>query len=226
MRKSLNSPDHPRSRGVYGARRATRGFGSGSSPLARGLLAAGGGRRALRGIIPARAGFTFLRERGHAGAPDHPRSRGVYHNERAFLAEAIGSSPLARGLRGLSVAFRGRRRIIPARAGFTAPCTRPRGRPRDHPRSRGVYVTICLWWRLARGSSPLARGLPPYPGSVELDPGIIPARAGFTAPQPRSASAWEDHPRSRGVYHLDGLEKDLEKGSSPLARGLHVPALI
>ena len=200
MRKSLNSPDHPRSRGVYGARRATRGFGSGSSPLARGLLAAGGGRRALRGIIPARAGFTFLRERGHAGAPDHPRSRGVYHNERAFLAEAIGSSPLARGLRGLSVAFRGRRRIIPARAGFTAPCTRPRGRPRDHPRSRGVYEHMVPLQQALEGSSPLARGLRHHLSVVAAGARIIPARAGFTCPGLDLTDLCADHPRSRGVY--------------------------
>ena len=29
-------------------------------------------------IIPARAGFTDGRRRGHRRTPDHPRSRGVY----------------------------------------------------------------------------------------------------------------------------------------------------
>ena len=60
-RRTRASPpawDHPRSRGVYAraARRATP-FG-GSSPLARGLQPGVELRRAVGGIIPARAGFT------------------------------------------------------------------------------------------------------------------------------------------------------------------------
>ena len=61
------SRDHPRSRGVYGARAAARTRLEGSSPLARGLhilviLPWDG-----RGIIPARAGFT--RELGYYLCP-------------------------------------------------------------------------------------------------------------------------------------------------------------
>ena len=51
-----------------------------------------------------------------------------------------------------------------------------------------------------RGSSPLARGLPPVPhlgGSVLVD-----------------------HPRSRGVYLDENPDADADLGSSPLARGL------
>ena len=50
--------------------------------------------------------------------------------------------------------------------------------------------------------------------------GIIPARAGFTT-QP-SMNEWTqgDHPRSRGVYFLPGINYLLWAGSSPLARGL------
>ena len=54
-----------------------------------------------------------------------------------------------------------------------------------------------------RGSSPLARGLPPVPhlgGSVLVD-----------------------HPRSRGVYGLIYAWNNSETGSSPLARGLPRP---
>ena len=50
---------------------------------------------------------------------------------------------------------------------------------------------------------------------------IIPARAGFTTG--RRASSWPppDHPRSRGVYVLEGAPREAVVGSSPLARGLH-----
>ena len=53
--------------------------------------------------------------------------------------------------------------------------------------------------------------------------GIIPARAGFTAPTPPRSRSPRDHPRSRGVY-LDQAVDDLDgTGSSPLARGLRGP---
>ena len=52
---------------------------------------------------------------------------------------ALGSSPLARGLRGRYEISPCYRRIIPARAGFTVDA-QPRERGLgDHPRSRGVY---------------------------------------------------------------------------------------
>ena len=91
--------DHPRSRGVYyGAK----------------LMVMKNAR-----IIPARAGFTAALQRVLRRAQDHPRSRGVY---RDFMRKPLadpGSSPLARGLRnGASLDYQ-RRRIIPARAGFT-----------------------------------------------------------------------------------------------------------
>ena len=51
----------------------------------------------------------------------------------------------------------------------------------DHPRSRGVYAARAY-------------------DHVE-NPGIIPARAGFT-PRCGALNGCEwDHPRSRGVYH-------------------------
>ena len=92
--------DHPRSRGVYPRSARSPVARSGSSPLARGLLALLYRYKPSPGIIPARAGFTLSILSTHL----HP-----------------GSSPLARGLLRRDLAlFRGRR-IIPARAGFTTP---------------------------------------------------------------------------------------------------------
>mgnify|MGYP001641641936 CR=1 FL=1 len=56
--------DHPRSRGVYCQASSSAGRTVGSSPLARGLLAAGAAILTAAWIIPARAGFTpgYLRE--------------------------------------------------------------------------------------------------------------------------------------------------------------------
>ena len=213
-------PDHPRSRGVYGRTWRDGAGSTGSSPLARGLRRhwyhPGTGRR----IIPARAGFTPAPRRLSRGSRDHPRSRGVYNIFYRGVLTAEGSSPLARGLhRDVREAERAPR-IIPARAGFTEPRSLEVRRLGDHPRSRGVYFD---WWvgcGAPAGSSPLARGLLRDTAPIAAAIGIIPARAGFTAPSPSSLSGPRDHPRSRGVYSVSTVGKSPERGSSPLARGL------
>ena len=112
--------DHPRSRGVYSRSSSGRARAGGSSPLARGLPARPVLARAHRGIIPARAGFTGDHRRRVQGPEDHPRSRGVYSHAALSAARVAGSSPLARGLQVDGQAGPHPRRIIPARAGFTA----------------------------------------------------------------------------------------------------------
>ena len=111
--------DHPRSRGVYVDKPSPGDIVSGSSPLARGLRAAGSRFGSPSRIIPARAGFT-VEEPGH-------------------LQLDGGSSPLARGLHLVDCVEEHHRGIIPARAGFTATCRRSWIDSSDHPRSRGVY---------------------------------------------------------------------------------------
>ena len=199
---SLPEPhrDHPRSRGVYAQWASTAMGPAGSSPLARGLRDAplGGGEGA--GIIPARAGFTHLRLR-HAGQPgDHPRSRGVYKDTPLRKDTQMGSSPLARGLRGVQLDRKHVRRIIPAPAGFTPTGSRPSSPRRDHPRSRGVYSRGDLMSPGRLGSSPLARGLREGLHRGRGTARIIPARAGFTEVRARGQAVGGDHPRSRGVY--------------------------
>ena len=151
---------------------------------------------------------------------DHPRSRGVYASLTPATGRPPGSSPLARGLRHHSPRPGAIPGIIPARAGFTDPGTVFRLRRPDHPRSRGVYAPHPLPGRLGRGSSPLARGLPPADPAPRPARRIIPARAGFTGP-PSGTPRWRsDHPRSRGVYSGSRRRSRPGVGSSPLARGL------
>ena len=111
-----------------------------------------------------------------------------------------GSSPLARGLQGITRDFRAGEGIIPARAGFTPPSRSRRPRRSDHPRSRGVYVRDPSHCGDGQGSSPLARGLLCVGLELKND-------------------AW-DHPRSRGVYRPRIISTSSPIGSSPLARGL------
>ena len=72
--------DHPRSRGVYAARAIADDEGTGSSPLARGLLGAVVSVGSNGGIIPARAGFTLA-------DPWNPNDEAPYQTAFAFTAD-------------------------------------------------------------------------------------------------------------------------------------------
>ena len=184
--------------------RSARWDSSWDHPRSRGVYVehASGGPDIVR-IIPARAGFTLFWRCSRSFLSDHPRSRGVYRGDRVEDVSGCGSSPLARGLRGGFSGFCVVVGIIPARAGFTASVSRA---------------------RLVMGSSPLARGLPPPPTATAAARGIIPARAGFTGDAGTPWRGATDHPRSRGVYLRPRHPLGGGAGSSPLARGLHVPA--
>ena len=119
MSTMLSLADHPRSRGVYENSFVDVLRMCGSSPLARGLPRHNPPLCKIRGIIPARAGFTQLVSRFSRRMRDHPRSRGVYYFFRPRVVCISGSSPLARGLPVQYVAPNTTERIIPARAGFT-----------------------------------------------------------------------------------------------------------
>ena len=136
-----------------------------------------------------------------------------------------GSSPLARGLLTVFAVIMTTARIIPARAGFTAPTGGCPARRWDHPRSRGVYADALPGGGVHGGSSPLARGLPEHAEQEVARGGIIPARAGFTWARPRRRAGGWDHPRSRGVYALRLRAAADTAGSSPLARGLRAHGL-
>ena len=199
-----DASDHPRSRGVYGDI-LTGGDGvQGSSPLARGLHKHPAGSRMSLGIIPARAGFTGTPAASPGNDWDHPRSRGVYLFAGSHTHSPVGSSPLARGLLPHRRRRHLRRRIIPARAGFTTSSPRPGPPAPDHPRSRGVYDFFTASRAACAGSSPLARGLRVATVTPFVQSGIIPARAGFTRCHSSSG----------------GTPSDWASGSSPLARGL------
>ena len=96
----------------------------------------------------------------------------------------------------------------------------------DHPRSRGVYFNEIGHETIDVGSSPLARGLQLDRLRCEVEAGIIPARAGFTAISPAETRGRGDHPRSRGVYAARALRLAAAAGSSPLARGLLMTGLL
>ena len=221
-----DTPDHPRSRGVYATGWSSSQAIAGSSPLARGLRRNDDELTVSGRIIPARAGFTPRGTWARRGTSDHPRSRGVYVTPPSTERSSRGSSPLARGLQLRMPWAVAHARIIPARAGFTRSSSGSCLRSWDHPRSRGVYGEPGGSPVHTNGSSPLARGLRSRCSPPWCSAGIIPARAGFTAPRTWGGSRCWDHPRSRGVYISRSSSRGMAAGSSPLARGLLVRDVI
>ena len=150
---------------------------------------------------------------------DHPRSRGVYPAGVPDRPRRYGSSPLARGLRDTARPTHRHRRIIPARAGFTAAQDGRHANFGDHPRSRGVYAALNEARTAIDGSSPLARGLRmllPVAGDRIR---IIPARAGFTSDHTKVTTIEWDHPRSRGVYQVTTTDVVEHAGIIPARAG-------
>ena len=98
---NIGSGAHPRSRGEHLLRLAIRSLNMGSSPLARGTHNALLTKTAELGLIPARAGNTSPVRRFSSLSWAHPRSRGEHVSVGGVHVVSEGSSPLARGARGL-----------------------------------------------------------------------------------------------------------------------------
>ena len=149
---------HPRSRGEHKFFTEAPLFLLGSSPLARGTH---GRTRILAhrmGLIPARAGNTLPSLATSECYWAHPRSRGEHRPLRRALRTLPGSSPLARGTRGVVCEKVRGAGLIPARAGNTNPPTALTMISGAHPRSRGEHFKARYAAAALGGSSPLARG--------------------------------------------------------------------
>ena len=175
---------------------------------------------AVAGIIPALAGNTAYRDTRPPRCRDHPRSRGEYRLLRQLSLMVYGSSPLSRGIRNQGHDSQRWRRIIPALAGNTVLHDPMMYRLRDHPRSRGEYTDEDKALMKPEGSSPLSRGIQSVAEAIDEMLGIIPALAGNTQAERRSAGSCGDHPRSRGEYGCRFLSASSSWGSSPLSRGI------
>ena len=73
---------------------------------------------------------------------------------------------------------------------------------------------------MRQGSSPLSRGILWSTINVRPSDGIIPALAGNTCIPRKNNKKGSDHPRSRGEYLPIPDGADLDRGSSPLSRGI------
>ena len=130
---------HPRSRGEHRGYLLTSHHDMGSSPLARGTLAAPRRRPRYSGLIPARAGNTQLSPPVAPLNGAHPRSRGEHPFGFGCFVRSSGSSPLARGTPDGRRSASSCGGLIPARAGNTRLGVARRGSSWAHPRSRGEH---------------------------------------------------------------------------------------
>ena len=125
--------------------------------------------------------------------------RGENYRAKSHPQPEYGSSPHARGKRCPD-------KLFPS--GYWA-----------HPRMRGENNFGSVQYSHQGGSSPHARGKQLFESCFQADTGLIPACAGKTHENWRTAVLAGAHPRMRGenVYRGDG--RCCELGSSPHARG-------
>ncbi len=214
---------HPRWRGADGRNATSTKHKRGSSPLARG----GPGRRLPEHqpvrLIPAGAGRTRCCSRSAPGQGAHPRWRGADMCRTIRKDSASGSSPLARGGRRRRHLEHPDRGLIPAGAGRTSRQDLSLRRTRAHPRWRGADGTVSITKQGRVGSSPLARGGPGDEVTPPVLPGLIPAGAGQTSRHGTAPTMRRAHPRWRRADRILVSIWGDGDGSSPLARGGHLP---
>ena len=147
-------------RGEYPKIRVLCGLGTGSPPLARGILQCVNIVVVSPGITPACAGNTSVLACRSANARDHPRLRGEYSRHQKPWKNLLGSPPLARGIPWRFAVTKISPGITPACAGNT------------------FAMSPCM--ASFPGSPPLARGIHHLYGFQRLATRITPACAGNT----------------------------------------------
>ena len=98
----------------------------------------------------------------------------------------------------MRAARRGKRGLIPARAGKTIGATVTANGAEAHPRAGGENTTSYTLITHPNGSSPRGRGKPCVGPLGDGQPRLIPARAGKTCQGRHGHSCREAHPRAGG----------------------------
>ena len=174
---------HPRACGENAYGRLRRGRPPGSSPRVRGKRRHR--RRDTRdsGLIPARAGKTATDMEIVFASGAHPRACGENCSGPKSPRARLGSSPRVRGKPPTCAGSTRPPRLIPARAGKTAPAVPGRRRIGAHPRACGENREDPAPGVLPAGSSPRVRGKPRRSSRPSGADRLIPARAGKTQRQ-------------------------------------------
>ena len=133
-------------------------------------------------IIHARAGSSTRSGRRSPSWRDHPRACGEQRTSYALEGSRYGSSPRVRGAEEHEVSGLELGRIIPARAGSREARPPSRRSGQDHPHACGEQFLRALREYADLGSSPRVRGAAMVGARASQSLGIIPARAGSSAP--------------------------------------------
>ena len=174
----------------------------------------------LRGrFIPACAGNTISQCVVYLWQTVHPRVRGEHFGWTPETGRADGSSPRARGTPESGEISEAGRRFIPACAGNTRYVPTNASSSPVHPRVRGEHPSDCSSILLMTGSSPRARGTPPFQSCRAYRPRFIPACAGNTIESSSATTSPSVHPRVRGEHSASASASAGTSGSSPRARG-------
>ena len=152
--------DHPRLRGEHKAFKRWVTSEVGSPPPTRGTLPKLLTLYAMRGITPAYAGNTNIRNFINSYHRDHPRLRGEHHCSLSIAPSAGGSPPPTRGTPILGPSVTPSRGITPAYAGNTYEGKIADMQFEDHPRLRGEHYLRRGDILLYEGSPPPTRGTP------------------------------------------------------------------
>ncbi len=192
---------------------------SGSSPHARGTHRFNTAWKPIGRFIPACAGNTRSPARSPANTPVHPRMRGEHWTSGCSVSVLAGSSPHARGTRGVCPSLLLFHRFIPACAGNTIVGPADAWVSSVHPRMRGEHFSAVPNETGTFGSSPHARGTPRAQILTKRCTRFIPACAGNTKAVSPDAFVFTVHPRMRGEHSPEFASAVIDRGSSPHARG-------
>ena len=194
---------------------------TGSSPRVRGKHHPLRRRWTTQRLIPARAGKTCCRWRGHRRGRAHPRACGENDQDNDPLGRDRGSSPRVRGKRMGTGLLTVRLRLIPARAGKTFWLNSNVFVLGAHPRACGENRLRGRFPLADQGSSPRVRGKLVMGPRLIAVLRLIPARAGKTdGACPWRGRHWA-HPRACGENAHAATNAAAPPGSSPRVRGKH-----
>ena len=175
------TPAHPRAGGENFFSAPSAVLICGSSPRGRGKQLQTARQARRRRLIPARAGKTASQSSSICRVSAHPRAGGENTFEVATLGAPPGSSPRGRG-KPVRMAFKAAPgRLIPARAGKTAPDGLSGPISAAHPRAGGENCYNTNGNKGVTGSSPRGRGKPVTHRGDGAPERLIPARAGKTS---------------------------------------------
>ena len=192
----------------------------------RGRLASRHDHAHRPGLIPAGAGQTDSNALIVVVAQAHPRGCGADLAALRPASSAGGSSPRVRGRPGSPPGGCSPTGLIPAGAGQTRRCWRPRRGPRAHPRGCGADGATSPLSTICMGSSPRVRGRPLVYRGARQRHGRIPAGAGQTPRLGRVSSRTGAHPRGCGADGQLMAKIKSDFGSSPRVRGRHYRVML